>query len=137
MSRPPPYIIAALQTEFGQMFDVCPFNPMFNPHKDRDGLKTPWSKINWCNPPYSNVAPWLKKAHDERIRVNTTVLLLKTDVIATHYFQLYCNMAELRFFAHKIRFKGYPREARFTSVLVILRPEHKQNTFSIIDYRHA
>ena len=115
---------------------ICPYDPSFCIHNSpRNALKMSWGKTNFVNPPYSNVKPWIEKAHQERIRGNTSVLLLKTDCIATSYFQLYCNQCELRFFSHKIRFVGYPAPARFTSMLVILRPEHKQNSFKIIDFR--
>ncbi len=31
-----------------------------------DGLKQPWAKERvWCNPPYSNLEPWVEKAHHE------------------------------------------------------------------------
>lgn len=32
----------------------------------QDGLKQPWDRERvWCNPPYSDIGPWLRKAHHE------------------------------------------------------------------------
>lgn len=30
-----------------------------------DGLAQPWRGDVWCNPPYSDIKPWVVKAHDE------------------------------------------------------------------------
>ena len=40
------------------------------------GLKTPWHKTNWCNPPYSNINPWIDKSWRESFRGNTTLMLI-------------------------------------------------------------
>jgi phage N-6-adenine-methyltransferase len=33
---------------------------------ERDGLDDPWAPHSvWCNPPYSNIGPWLEKSHRE------------------------------------------------------------------------
>jgi len=54
----------------GEYFDVCPADPDF------DGLTVPWRVRNFCNPPFSNVEPWLCKAFEEHARGRSTVLLL-------------------------------------------------------------
>ena len=41
-----------------------------------DALILPWGRINWCNPPYSNIMPWVKKAADEATRGNVSFLLI-------------------------------------------------------------
>lgn len=48
---------------------------------DDDALTIPWKDTNWCNPPYSNIAPWVKKAvyecenHDRK-----TVMLIPANM---------------------------------------------------------
>ena len=49
---------------------------------DLDGLETPWQKVNYCNPPYSEIKPWVEKSWLESGRGNTTLMLIpdKTEV---------------------------------------------------------
>ena len=42
----------------------------------RDGLSLPWSKYNWCNPPYSDITPWVIKASNEALKGKTSCLLI-------------------------------------------------------------
>lgn len=45
-----------------------------------DGLRRTWGSVNWCNPPYSDIPPWIEKAYQEMTDCgNTTVLLLPVD----------------------------------------------------------
>ena len=41
-----------------------------------DGLEAIWHKTNWCNPPYSDVAPWVTKSANESISGSTTMMLI-------------------------------------------------------------
>ena len=58
--------------------------------KELDGLAQRWQyQTVWCNPPYSNVAPWIAKAAAEQaVNSVTTVMLLRvvTDTRAFHRY---------------------------------------------------
>ena len=41
-----------------------------------NGLETSWVKTNWCNPPYSDIKPWVGKAAYESRLGNTTLMLI-------------------------------------------------------------
>ena len=41
-----------------------------------NGLYTSWDYVNWCNPPYSDITPWVQKASEESVRGNTTLMLI-------------------------------------------------------------
>lgn len=44
---------------------------------EQDGLaQTWWSERVWCNPPYSDIEPWLKKAWRESLRCDVIAMLL-------------------------------------------------------------
>lgn len=44
---------------------------------DEDGLEQTWEGERvWCNPPYSNIAPWIEKAWAESDRAELIVFLL-------------------------------------------------------------
>ena len=55
----PPDLMAALQYEFDFDFDACPYPRPAG----FDGLKEPWGKRTWCNPPFAGTAAaWAHKA---------------------------------------------------------------------------
>ncbi|NBT69784.1 MAG: hypothetical protein EBT78_18715 [Betaproteobacteria bacterium] len=62
----PPFIFEALGVKFDM--DVCapPGGIPWIPAKRcltiiEDGLVTPWIGTIWCNPPFSNISPWIEK----------------------------------------------------------------------------
>jgi phage N-6-adenine-methyltransferase len=58
-----------------------------------DGLIDNWSYVNWCNPPYSDVNPWVEKSHVESLGGNTTLMLIpdKTEVGYTRLARKYAD----------------------------------------------
>jgi phage N-6-adenine-methyltransferase len=120
--RTPEWMLQYLTTEFRWDYDPCPFNPKFNPSVDENGLLTDWSgKIVYCNPPYSNILPWVQKALASKC---CTVFLVpaRTD---TPWFRLLLDAkAEIRFLRKRVDFlsvdgmKKHPAEA---SLLVVVR----------------
>ena len=83
--------------------------------------------MNYCNPPYSNVKPWVKKAKSEQDKGNTTVMLLKISTLGTQYMKSLAPTAELRIFSHAIKFPGYGRTARFTNIFLIFHSDKQQS----------
>lgn len=44
---------------------------------DEDGLKQPWIGRVWCNPPYSDIEPWVKRAwHETSITQRASVVAM-------------------------------------------------------------
>ena len=78
-----------LDTVFHFDVDVCavPENSkckrFYTP--EQDGLKQEWTGVCWCNPPYSKVGEWVKKAYESNA---LTVMLIpaRTD---TKWFHKY------------------------------------------------
>ena len=60
------------------------------------GLQASWQGRVWCNPPYSNPAPWMKKMHTHGSGV--ALVLAST---GTQWFQDYCFTASAVFFLKK------------------------------------
>jgi len=44
--------------------------------KTQNGLTLPWFGRVWCNPPYSDIAPWVTKAKAEHDAGNTKVIAM-------------------------------------------------------------
>lgn len=75
--------------------------------KREDGLVMPWESRVWCNPPYSNPAPWCRRAArlTYKQRCPLAVLLLPSSCIDTEYFhQWVLPYAELHFVRGRIAF---------------------------------
>jgi phage N-6-adenine-methyltransferase len=76
-----PEMFAALHERFHFTFDVAalPHNAKL-PHyftPDLDGLTRSWARERvWCNPPYSDIESWVKKAWAESANCDVIVMLL-------------------------------------------------------------
>jgi phage N-6-adenine-methyltransferase len=97
----PPSVYDPLNAEFQFNFDPCPIEWV---PTDADGLHTEWGTSTFVNPPYSNVALWIKKSHAEWKKGKTVVMLINaiTDTKAFHDYIL--NQAEIRFVKGRISF---------------------------------
>lgn len=97
----PPDLYTKLCNEFHFDFDPCPINYQKG---DPDGLLIEWGQSSFCNPPYSQTAKWIKKAHDEWLKGKTVVMLINvcTDTVAFHEY-IY-GKAEIRFLKGRLRF---------------------------------
>lgn len=104
----PPDLIRAVNRAFGLSFDldvaadstnaVCR-EYLSGPHVPGAecwcGLCAPWRGTVWCNPPYSNVSPWVAKAVAEfRSTPTTTVAMLVLADTSTRWFAAAANTAE-------------------------------------------
>lgn len=77
-----PDVFAHMQTRFGT-FTVDVAAAAHNTKvaryftREQDGVRQSWSGERvWCNPPYSDIAPWVHKAWDEQADSRGIVMLL-------------------------------------------------------------
>jgi phage N-6-adenine-methyltransferase len=95
-----------------------------------DALTADWRSANgsvWLNPPYSQCAEFVAKAHSESLLGVTTVALLhaRTDTRWWHDYvwqterHLPRNGVEVRFVRGRLRFSGAKHSAPFPSVVVV------------------
>ena len=99
----PPHLRQALTEEFGCNFDPCPLNPEFDPTNDVDGLAISWDgKRVFCNPPWSNITPWVEKSFGSKALIIVFILPARTD---TEWFHILKDRgAELRLFRKRVHF---------------------------------
>lgn len=85
LSQTPPWFVKAVEQYLNIKFtlDVCCLKKtakckkFYSLKENKDnGLILPWSKYNWCNPPYSNISPWVGKAFEESLKGKTSCLLI-------------------------------------------------------------
>jgi phage N-6-adenine-methyltransferase len=95
VSRRWPTVIESVDDRATQRVDFDAFDQEFGPFtvdvaaaahntkchrfydRDQDGLAQDWSgEAVWCNPPYSDIAPWVRKAWDSWASTSVIVMLL-------------------------------------------------------------
>lgn len=73
--------------------------------KEFDALKEEvWGKVNWCNPPYSDITPWINKAIEQHELGQTTVMLVPADTSVKWFKLAYDSCNEVRFISGRISF---------------------------------
>ena len=63
-----------------------------------------WDDVNWCNPPYSNIMPWVNKAIEQHGFGRTTVMLVPADTSVKWFRLAYESCNEVRFISGRISF---------------------------------
>lgn len=97
--------------------------------EETNGLIYDWSRLTcWCNPPYSNIMPWVEKAAKESKKGATVVMLVPADPSVKWFKRAWETANEVRFINGRISFigarTGLPVKGNNKgSVLIIWRPE--------------
>ena len=96
--------------------------------KEQDCLKYDWSTLLksennfapfiWCNPPYSKIGEFVKKAYEESLKGCTVVMLIpsRTD---TKYWHDYCVYGQIRYVRGRLKFGNSKNSAPFPSCIVV------------------
>ena len=123
----PKWLYDELDNEFHFDFDPCPL------HADFDGLKINWGKCNFVNPPYNRIdkPKFIKKAYDEWLKGNTSVLLIPSATGTKDFHELILPFAEVRFLKGRVAFCGFNTKGEYSekqkgkhdSMIVIFRGE--------------
>lgn len=123
----PQEIFEDLNKEFKFNLDPCATEEnhkceRFFTQKD-NGLSKNWGGCRvFCNPPYSKISAWVKKAWSESTKENTLVVLLIPARTDTKYFHEYINnRSEVRFIKGRLKFGESKNSAPFPSMVVIFR----------------
>lgn len=113
----PQSVYSILNEEFHFTFDPCPL------YSDFDGLILSWKdQVVFCNPPYSDITTWVKKAFMECLINNTTVVMLLPARTDTKWFHDYIlPFSEIRFIRGRLKFGDHKNNAPFPSMICIFR----------------
>ncbi len=63
-----------------------------------------WGYRNWCNPPYSDIMPWVNKAVNEMSKGKVTVMLIPADTSVKWFKAAFKNCSECHFISGRISF---------------------------------
>src|ERR1035437_775444 len=107
-----------LNEEFAFTFDPTPFKHDFS----WDGLIVKWKGNIYCNPPYSNIEPFIKKAINE-IEIGNcqkAVFLLPVRSDTKYWHNLIMEKAsEIRFVKGRLNFNESKSPAPFPCVIIV------------------
>lgn len=110
----PSEVYAKLNAEFAFVDDPCPIG-------GSGGLEREWKSPVFCNPPYSDIKNWVKKAFEEA-KLGKTVVLLIPSRTDTRWWHDYVMLAtEIRFLKGRLRFGGAKNSAPFPSCVVVYK----------------
>lgn len=112
--RTPKAFYQALDSEFNFDFDPCPPNPTFN------GLEVSWGKMNFCNPPYNQIAKWVERAWLQRMIGKKTVLLIPARTDTKWWHEYIMKAKEIRFIKGRLKFDEHKNSAPFPSCIVVM-----------------
>jgi phage N-6-adenine-methyltransferase len=91
-------------------------------NEEDNGLISPWSAHNWCNPPYSNIRPWVEKAALEACNGNSTVMLLPADFSTQWFSIVWEQSSEILIINKRVRFVGALGSPKFASFFCLISP---------------
>jgi hypothetical protein len=83
-AQTPWWFVKSLESLIGQRFtfDACADEKTAKcdsyyslDERGEDSLSLPWGAVNFCNPPFDNVQPFIEKAIEESYRGNSTAML--------------------------------------------------------------
>ena len=129
----PQYIFNTLNREFNFTLDPCcefyTRKVMDNYYTaETNGLDKSWEgETVFMNPPYGrqDTGIWIKKAYEESLKPNTTVVALIPSRTDTKFWHDYCmNSSEIRFIKGRLKFGDSKYAAPFPSCVVIMNGDN-------------
>ena len=124
----PKWLFDALHAEFGFTLDPCSTheNAKCPKHYTRteNGLLKSWQgEVVFMNPPYgTEIAAWMRKAHDAAMNDGATVVALIPSRTDTQWWHEVAMKHEIRLLRGRLTFEGGKYGAPFPSAIVVMRP---------------
>jgi hypothetical protein len=123
--KTPDWLMTSLTMELGNLYDPCPLNPK----PDFDGLQESWAgKKVYCNPPYSNILPWVEKALASEAELVVMLLPTRSESEWFHKLWRHRHRVEFRFFRKRVTFahadptkaggKAHPVNGLFLAIIL-------------------
>ena len=96
-------------------FDPCPVDPQW------DGLMIEWEKINYVNPPYTDLFLWVYQAIEEADKGNRTIMLLPAKTDQEWFHHLIYHGFQIKWIRGRLTFKGNKYNATQPHFLVDIK----------------
>lgn len=94
-----------------------------------DGLKQPWLRRTFVNPPYNpagTVKRWIEKAIQEQAKGKFIVMLLNVDSSTTYFHESLLRHAEVRLYHRRFNYRYAKSGAKKPGMICIFRPPMKR-----------
>jgi len=122
----PDDIFKPLEEEFGFTLDVAASDENAKCieyiSSERDGLKTPWKGVCWCNPPYGRgLSKWVRKAVWETWNGVSTVVLIPVRSNTIWWHELCIPFGEIRFVKGRPKFSGASEGLPWPLAVIVFR----------------
>lgn len=136
----PKSVYDQLNQEFNFDYDPCPANYMEETLFDKpkinevstNGLHVEWGKSTYCNPPYSQIADWVKKGFYEAKKGKTIVFLIPSRTDTRWWHEYVMQAKEIRFIKGRLKFGDAVNSAPFPSAIVVfshlLKTDNQENS---------
>ena len=99
-SGTPDALFEYLNNQYHFDFDPCPY-----PQPAWNGLEVEWGERNFVNPPFSELAQWVRKAHSEYRKGKLVVLLMPARTDAHYFHEFVLPHARVIFIRGRLRYK--------------------------------
>lgn len=126
----PPGVYALISAMFGvrgahDFFDPCPLGGSAA-DAATDGLRMPWGRLNYVNPPFRDAALWLDKAALEASRGGCTSVVLLPARTHTRYMHLHgiAHADAIIILTDGVRFMGYKKDFSMPIMLLVFGLAH-------------
>ena len=138
----PKFIINNLDLEFDFTTDVAASdaNAWFREYitESDNALEQEWGLRNYCNPPYSDIKPWVEKSITEHQKGKTVVMLVPADTSVKWFKLAYESCNEVRFISGRLAFINSETQKPVNgnnkgSVLFIWRAYCKSHCVSLVE----
>lgn len=104
----------------------------------RDSLTVDWSRYGgwaWLNPPYSDIAPWVRKCAEEMYQEAQIAVLVPASTNSNWWADYVDGIADVRFPTGRLTFEGhtasYPKD-----LALLLYSTHREAGYHIWNWRN-
>jgi hypothetical protein len=85
-----------------------------------DGLTSPWGALNYVNPPFKSIEPWVTKAISEQALGRSSVFLIPARTHTAYFSKLvFKSASQIILLQNKVVFEGYDRPIPDAMMLVV------------------
>ena len=132
----PDEIFIPLNNEFHFELDGCANennNKVERYYSKKDDCFTKkWNVTTWVNPEFYTVRKFVRKAYEDSIESNSTIVMIIMVKSNTNWWRDYVmNAKEVRFINQKVQFKNTKQGLRFPLCIIIFSPHKGSTKFSI------